>query len=52
MPDWDLESTFMFQRVSWDLLRNNSQIANQRRAMPMDALLYLPNREAVTMRKF
>lgn len=42
----------LFKRLSWDLLRNNSQITNQRRAVTMDALLYLQNHEAVTMRKF
>ena len=33
------------------LLHNNSQIANQRRAMTMDVLRYLPTSEAVTIER-
>ena len=33
------------------LLHNNSQIANQRRAMTMDVLRYLPTSEAVTLER-
>ena len=39
---WDL----FLERVLWDLVRNNGQLANQRRAAAMDGL---PNSEAVTI---
>ena len=47
VPYWDLVGVDPFP---WDPLCSNTQIDNQRRAMTMDALLYLPNWEAVTLK--
>ena len=53
LPYWGLESTcsrvdLQLERISRDLLFNNNQVANQRRAMTMNTLRYLPTREART----
>lgn len=46
--DFNLSRVDLFlERVLRDLLRNSSQIANQRRAMIIDAFLHLPSREAM-----
>ena len=41
-------SRLILEQVSRNLLRNNSQIVNQRRAMTTDVLRYLPTPEAMT----
>lgn len=46
-PTW----VILKKRVSRDLLRNNSQIANERKAITMNVLRHLPTREAVTIKK-
>ena len=60
LPNWGLVSTLsrvdldlLLERVSKEPLRYDSQIVDhERRAMKMDALRYLPTRQAMTIKRF